>query len=193
MGMMTRWRLAWCIAFVALNACTALLPRGHSSAKSTWASFDAARETFDKIVPHQTRKTDLVTLGIDPNVNPNITLLTYADVIRRFVPSAAIAAEDIDEGIRECIAAKEQCSAYEVDVRSTKRQRNGNFWLDTLNFKRHTDISGWRFNGIVVLNDDLVVYKLHGGQPKIQEAEETRNPLGPFQGIAEGALRDSAR
>ena len=61
--------------------------------------------------------------------------------------------------------------------------------LDSLNFKRRTEISGWRFTGLIVLKDDLVVYKLWGGQPSIKESEETRNPLGPFQGVAEGAAR----
>jgi hypothetical protein len=185
--------LVCCAALLALGACRALLPQGQSGAKSMWPSYEAASETWNKIVPYQTRKSDLTKLNIDPNVSPNISVLTYSDVIRRFVPSSAIAAENIDNGIRDCIAAKEQCSAYEVDIKATKRQRSGNFWLDSFNFKRQTEINGWRFNGLVVMKEDLVVYKLSGGQPKIQEAESTRNPLGPLQGIGEGALRDAVR
>jgi hypothetical protein len=185
--------LVCCAALLALGACRALLPQGQSGAKSMWPSFEAANATWDQIVPYQTRKSDLAKLGIDPNVSPNISVLTYSDVIRRFVPSSAIAAENIDEGIRECIAAKDQCGAYEVDIKATKRHRSGNFWLDSFNFRRQTEINGWRFNGLVVMKQDLVVYKLSGGQPKIQEAESTRNPLGPLQGIGEGALRDAVR
>ena len=99
----------------------------------------------------------------------------------------------MDRGISDCIAAKNDCSAYEIDVKSLKKKRAGNFWLDALNFKRHTDISGWRFTGLIVMKGDLVVYKLSGGQPSIQETEETRNPLGPFQGIAEGAARQAVQ
>jgi hypothetical protein len=177
-----------CIA-LSLSGCTALLPRSESGAKSTWATYENARETFDLITPNKTTKEDLIEFGFNPYSNPNISVLTYSDVIRRFVPSSAVAEESLDQGIRECIVAKEACTAYEIDVKSLKRKRTGNFWLDALNFKRRTDISGWRFNGIIVMKDDVVVYKLHGGQPLIQEAEENRNPLGPFQGVVESAAR----
>ena len=74
-------------------------------------------------------------------------------------------------------------------MKSLKKKRAGNFWLDALNFKRLTETTGWRFTGLIVLKDDLVVYKLWGGQPSIQEAETSRNPLGPFQGFTESAAR----
>ena len=171
----------------------ALLPRSESGAKSQWANFDTANENFNRIKPFETDKSQLPALGMDPVSNPNITNLNYSDLIRRFIPSSAVASENLDRGISECIAAKNECSAYEIDVKSLKRKRNGNFWLDALNFKRHTDISGWRFTGLIVMKGGLVVYKLSGGQPSIQEVEETRNPLGPFQGIAEGAARQAAQ
>lgn len=172
-----------------LTGCTALLPRSESGAKSQWTNFDTAKENFNRVNPYETNKSHLVALGLDPISNPNITILNYSDVIRRFIPSSAVAAENLDRGISECIAAKNDCTAYEIDVKSLKKKRAGNFWLDALNFKRHTDISGWRFTGLIVMKGDLVVYKLWGGQPSIQEAEQTRNPLGPFQGFTESAAR----
>ncbi len=172
-----------------LQCPVALLPRSESGAKSQWSSFETAKQNFNRVKPYQTDKAQLVALGLDPVTNPNISILNYSDVIRRFIPSSAVAAENLDRGISECIVAKNDCSAYEIDVKSLKKKRAGNFWLDALNFKRYTEISGWRFTGIIVLKNDLVVYKLWGGQPSIQEAEETRNPLGPFQGFAEGAAR----
>lgn len=174
---------------VVLAGCTALLPRSESGAKSQWVNFDRAKDHFDRVKPYETSKAQLAALGLDPVSNPNITILNYSDVIRRFIPSSAVAADNLDRGISECIAAKNDCSAYEIDVKSMKKKRAGNFWLDALNFKRHTDISGWRFTGLIVMKGDLVVYKLFGGQPSIQEAEDTRNPLGPFQGFTESATR----
>lgn len=50
------------------------------------------------------------------------------------------------------------------------------------------DIVGRRFNGVILIKDALVVYKLTGGQPAIHEHEESRNPLGPFQGVGESRL-----
>ena len=174
---------------VVLTGCAALLPRSESGAKSLWANFDTAKENFNRVEPYETNKAQLVALGLDPISNPNITILNYSDIIRRFIPSSAVSAENLDRGISECIAAKNNCSAYEIDVKSLKKKRAGNFWLDALNFKRRTEISGWRFTGLIVMKDELVIYKLWGGQPSIQEAENTRNPLGPFQGFAEGAAR----
>ena len=45
-----------------------------------------------------------------------------------------------------------------------------------------------RFNGVILIKGDLVVYKLTGGQPVIHEYEESKNPLGPLQGIGESKL-----
>lgn len=177
------------LALILLSSCKALLPRSESGAKSQWANFDTATQNFNRIRPYETDKSQLVALGMDPASNPNITILNYSDVIRRFIPSSAVATENVDRGISECIAAKSDCSAYEIDVKTLQKKRNGNFWLDALNFKRQTDISGWRFTGLIVMKGDLVVYKLSGGQPRIQEAEVTRNPLGPFQGFSESAAR----
>ena len=179
----------WLGIAVASVGCASLLPQSQSSGTSKWETFDAANASFNRIAPYTTTKPDLAALGLDPASNANITILNYSDVIRRFIPSSAIASDNLDQGIVDCIAAKNACSAYEIDVKSLQRKRAGNFWLDSLNFKRRTETTGWRFTGLVVLKDDLVVYKLSGGQPKIQEAEESRNPLGPFQGIAEGAVR----
>lgn len=171
-----------------LAGCSALLPRGESVAQSPWQNFQEAQQTFDRIVAHQTTVEDLKQLKLDPLQNPNITLLNYSDVLRRFIPTPSTNLQDLDPGVRECIEAKSACKGYEVDQKSVRRQRYGNFWADFLNFKRKVDITGWRFNGVVLIKEGLVVYKLTGGQPSIHEHEESRNPLGPFQGLGESRL-----
>ncbi|MGH8738867.1 MAG: hypothetical protein ACREVC_16045 [Burkholderiales bacterium] len=57
----------------------------------------------------------------------------------------------------------------------------GSFLADLLDFHRKTDVSGWRFDGVLLIKDGVVIYKLTGGQPSIHQLEETVNPLGPFQ------------
>lgn len=177
------------VFFLGLAGCGALLPRGQSVVEGPWESFAEAQRVFDRITPHRTTVADLKALKLDPHSYPNIALLNYSDVLRRFVPSPSINADDLDAGVRECITAKTLCRGLEIDQRSIKRQRLGNFWADFLNFKRHTDVTGWRFNGVLLILDDVVVYKLVGGQPIIHELEESRNPLGPFQGVGESELR----
>jgi hypothetical protein len=164
-----------------LAGCGALLPRAESVAESPWQSFQEAQQAFDSIVPYQTTVEDLRQLKLDPLQYPNITLLNYSDVLRRFIPSPSTNTRDLDPGVQDCISAKSACKGYEVDQKTMKRRRYGNFLADFLNFKRKVDIAGWRFNGVILIRDGIVVYKLTGGQPAIHELEESRNPLGPLQ------------
>jgi hypothetical protein len=182
-------RAAAGILAVALSACTGLLPRGSSVTQSPWTSYHEAQAAFERIVPNKTTIQDLKPLRLDPESNPNIVILNYSDVLRRFVPPTHVDAYQLDAGVRDCIAAKTSCRGYEVNQQSLTRQRNGSFWLDFLGFTRTTHVTGWRFNGVLLLKDGVVVYKLTGGQPSILEHEESTNPLGPLQGVGESQLR----
>jgi hypothetical protein len=186
-SMARRFLIALVVATMA--ACGELLPRTESLTDSPWRSFEEAQGTFDQIIPHQTTFADLKRLRLDPAANPNVTILSYSDILRRFIPSPSIDASSLDAGVQECLRAATHCRGYEVDHKVLHRNRYGNFWADVLNFKRKVDIVGWRFNAVVLVTGDLVVYKLTGGQPVIHEHEESKNPLGPLQGAGEAILR----
>ena len=172
----------------AVAGCSALLPRTEALTVSPWQSFEEAQQAFNQIILHKTTVGDLKRLKLEPESNPNITILNYSDVLRRFIPSPSIDASSLDAGVRECLRAATHCRGYEVDHRVLKRNRYGNFWADIFNFRRKTDIVGWRFNAVVLITDDVVVYKLTGGQPAIHEYEESNNPLGPLQESAGAVL-----
>ncbi len=176
------------LALCALQGCADLLPQETNVTRSPWKSYEEAQKAFDEIVPNKTTTVDLRDLNLDPAANPNITILNYSDVLRRFIPSPSINASDLDPGVRDCISAKTVCRGYEVEQKSIHRIRNGNFWSDFLNFRRKTDVEGWRFNGVILLKGNTVVYKLTGGQPSIREVEETHSPLGPFQGFGQSRM-----
>ncbi|MGA7986063.1 MAG: hypothetical protein WCA01_12855 [Burkholderiales bacterium] len=169
------------LAIAALAACSSLLPRAEQLTYSPWQSFAQAQQTFDRIVPHRTTLAELQQMKLDPKANPNIVILNYSDILRRFLPSPSINSHDLDAGVQECIAAKSDCEGYEVNQQTIKRKRYGSFLADLFNFRRKTDVSGYRFNGVLLIKDGVVIYKLTGGQPAIHEFEETVNPLGPFQ------------
>lgn len=175
------------ILALCFGGCSSLLPKGESETAGPWQNFAEAQSTFDQIVPHQSTLEDIRKLHLDPATNTNITILNYSDVLRRFIPSPNINVGDLDSGVQECISAKKACKGYEVNQEVLKRQRYGNFLADFLNFNRKEDIVGWRFNGLILIKDDLVVYKLSGGEPNIHKNEQNKNPLGPLQGIG-GAL-----
>jgi hypothetical protein len=171
------------VLLVALSACSSLLPRSNESTASPWTTYQEAQQAFDRLVPGETTAGQLKDMNLDPSTNPNITILNYSDVLRRFLLNQSISVNDLDEGVRECVSAKRSCRGFEIAQRIVNKQRNGNFLLDLLGFKRETHINGWAFSGLILLKDDVVVYKLTGGQPSIVSQETTSNPLGPVQAI----------
>jgi len=179
------------LIYLYVSGCSNLLPTKKSITVGVWDSYEEAQSTFDKIIPHQTTLDDLKKLNINAESNSNVTILTYADITSRFITGLAIEDYEIDSGVRECILAKIKCKGYEVNESVLHSKRYGNFWADFLNFKRKVDIRGWHFNGIILVNDQVVVYKLSSGQPAIHEKTEKNNPLGPLQsgGIAIDVLK----
>jgi CelD/BcsL family acetyltransferase involved in cellulose biosynthesis len=91
--------------------------------------------------------------------------------------------DDVDQGVRECLSARQLCRAFEVTRTSMQKRRTGNAALDVMRFQRETHTTGWRFNGLILIKDDLVVYKLAGGQPLVHLIEEQRDALAPLQAL----------
>jgi len=172
------------LALCLICGCSSLLPRSEEKTASAWDSYQEAQQTFDRIVPGTTTARELKAMSLDPSTNPNIAILNYSDVLRRFMFSQAVSLEDLDQGVLECVTAKVLCRGYMVDQKMVQKHRNGNFWLDLLGFHRETHIAGWKFTGLVLLKGDVVVYKLTGGQPSIQEQQDAHTPLGPVQSLA---------
>ncbi len=163
------------------TGCSALLPRSQEMSASPWQTYQEAQQAFDRLVPGETTAVELREMSLDPSSNPNITILNYTDVLRRFLLSQSISLHDLDEGVRLCVTAKTSCKGFEVNQKVLNKQRTGYFLLDLLGFKRDTHTNGWAFSGLILLKDGVVIYKLTGGQPSIVGQESTQNPLGPLQ------------
>lgn len=166
-----------------ISGCANLLPSVEKTTESPWTSFEGAKQSFDKIVPQKTTVEGLKALNIDPFETSNVKLITYLDLIERFIPNESISLEDLPPGVRSCLAVKEACYGYEVHPQKINSKRQGNVVLDLLNFRRKTITSGWKFNALIVLKKGLVVYKLWGGEPKVVQFEDKKNPLGPLQEV----------
>jgi len=178
--------LAACLlACAGAAGCTSLLPTADVTTQQPWSDFEAARAAVEAIVPQQTSRQQLSAAGLDPRQNAGVTLLSLPDVMQRFNTGTALDARDFDPGIRQCLTAANACSGYSILVRRNDRKRIGNFWLDTFNFRREVDVTGWNFNALILFVGDTVVYTSHGGQPRIHEKEVNRNPLGPLQSFGE--------
>lgn len=164
-----------------MSGCGSLLPSTKQITRSPWDSFDDAKSSFDKIILYETTVNEMRTLGFDPFTTPNIKILTHVDIMNRFMPNASITKEDLDEGIQSCINAKANCKGYAFSPQVIQSKRYGNVILDLFNFRRKSRESGWNFQALIVLVDDIVVYKLWGGNPIIDEFKDRKNPLGPLQ------------
>jgi len=162
------------------QGCSALLPRSESETEAPWKTFAEVKRTYDSIEPGRTTLEELKQLGYDQDVNPNVTVLNYTDVLTKYAPNA-VRDEYLEPGIRECIHMLTKCIGYSLEHRQIRRDRVGNFFLDVVNFKRRTAVTGWRFGAVVVVVDERVVHKSWNGVPAISEVEQNMNPLGPLQ------------
>lgn len=167
-------------ATLLVSGCTSLLPRARSES-SPFKTFDEASKAIDALTPMQSKIDAVTALGIDPVKQPNTVILTHADIVRRFVPSALLTREDLDPGVLRCLQAREACRGWELTAARISRTRTGDFFADFANFSRKTETNGWRFNALILLVDNVVVYRAWGGQPNVNEVEVNTNPLGPLQ------------
>ncbi|PWU16838.1 MAG: hypothetical protein C5B50_12505 [Verrucomicrobia bacterium] len=181
--MQSKWMLVPIVAsgLFITSGCKSLLPRETCRFQTPWTNFSQADAAFEKIIPFQSREADLRRLGFDPYATPNVKILTYLDVMNRFLPNPAICKEDLHEAVRKCLECKDACRAYEMELSITNSHRYGSITMDVLGFKRRTKVTGWTFKGLVLMQNDLVVYKLRSGEPAVERYEEKDKPLGPLQ------------
>ncbi|WP_147321329.1 hypothetical protein [Rhodoferax lacus] len=172
-------------ALVLLGGCSHLLPRAEQEVINPWKDFAEALASYDKIVPYATHIEAVRELGFAPNHSANTQVLNQAQVVNAVLPSPLQGRMNPPQGIVDCIKAQEACTGYLMEPSKITQTRVGSFFLDFLNFKRNTVTSGWRFSALVVVVDDVVVYKQWSGEPKIESTELRINPLGPLQSMGE--------
>lgn len=174
------------VSVLCLCSCTSLLPKGQSEDLSPFSKYEDARNAFGKVMPYRTTLADLKTFGFDAQSSTNVREIAYPQFMSLVAESPYLPMEQLDVGIRDCITAGSRCRAYVFQFGHQSRNRTGGFWLDFFNFKRVTQTSGWRFQGVVLVRDDnLVLFRNHSGEPNIEKTEVRRNPLGPLQSFGE--------
>jgi hypothetical protein len=175
------------LACAALSACSSLLPRSSSDTPSTFSTFEAAQAAAERIVPLKTQLSELKGLGFDPGSGANVTLIPYPDIVARLAPYSALPMPALDPGVRKCVEAQAACRGYLFHFERQDRRRSGSFWLDFLNIRRTTYVTGWSFQALVVVSGGTVLFRNYAGQPQIDRVERQNNPLGPFQPAGESA------
>ena len=184
--MKTYYKLLLTVFFCFLFAgCTSLLPSSKITIDSPWKEFDSAKADYGKIFPGKTTIEELNQIGFDPYKVPNMRILNSTDTINVFMQNPSIRIEDLDAGVQKCFEMKARCTSYRIEPSIQDSKRVGNFWLDLFAFKRHTVFTGWEFRGLIIIVDNVVVYKdPEGGRPSIHTEDVQNKPLGPLQEAA---------
>jgi hypothetical protein len=176
-----------CLLAGTLTGCSALLPKSKETSGAPgigFQSYEDAQRAFDQIEPGKTTVAELGAMQLDPRVNPNVTVMPRHELMSRFIVNQSVTMADLDEGVRECLQARENCRALEVNQTATQTKRTGNAALDMAKVYRETHTLGWRFCGLLLVKDGIVVYKLTSGQPGIHEVAETHDALAPLQTLS---------
>lgn len=169
------------VATVVISGCSNVLPSETNEVEYPWTTFEEVTKAYDSVELGKTDIGALKTKGFDPETTSNMMILSYLDVVNRFSP--ILEKEDLPSGVQQCIAAKEQCVAYVATPANIKRKRIGNVAMDLFGFKKITKVTGWKFEAVFVMVDDVVTYKLWNGTPDIEEYNKKTQPLGPAQSL----------
>ena len=176
-------------ALSCLAGCASLLPTSKVEMKMPWQNYAEAKATFDRIIIRHTTIDELNAMAISAEATPNIVSLNHTDLLRRLANVPLLDPGMLDDGLRACLIKRQKCTGLEIEQTHTERERIGSFWLDVLGFRQETSVSGWRFNAVIVLDENVVIFKVWSGQPNIRRLEEERNPLGPLQGVGAALMR----
>ena len=174
-------------ALLLLAGCTAMLPRGSSDTPAPFATYAEAQAAAERIVPFQTPPTQLAALGFDPGQGKNVTVIPYPDILARLAPYSGVPMDQLDPGIRACIGFKTACRGSVFRFERQDRRREGGFIADFFNVERVTHVTGWRFEALVVVGDDTVLFRNVAGEAAVERVERQKNPLGPLQPAGEAA------
>ena len=168
-------------AMLLTSGCKSLFPSSTTTVASRWETYSNVSAAFGRIVPYETDAHDLKELGFDPEVSSNVKTMSYVELLPIFMPNSGIQKKDLPAPVRDYIDAHEGGMAYAIDLQNVQSKRYGHLILDVFDFKRKTHTTGWKFRGLILMKNDIVVYKLSSGEPDISTFEKKTRPLGPFQ------------
>ncbi len=170
------------VAFV-LAGCNGVLPQESIVDSVKFQTYEDLMTAYAKIDVGKTRLADLAALGFDPKTTPNIEILSYIDIINRFMPTQAMTIQRLPNGVRSCIEAQDHCSAYVMHLKHSKVRHNGSVVPDLLEIERDTSSVGWSAEVVLLLRDDQVAYKVISSQPYLADQRDRSQPLGPLQDL----------
>ena len=175
---------AWGL-IVALGGCDgALLPSQSEAGTSTFETYSAVRSAFEQISLRQSSVGDLSGLGFDAQRTPNVAVLSYLEIVEKFMPNSSMAFDRLDPAVQDCIMARDNCQGYVFKLQHHESQRSGSLFLDMLGFEHTTTETGWNAQVLVLVQNGKVTHKLLSGEPNVRIVRNEFEPLGPLQNLA---------
>jgi hypothetical protein len=171
------------VFLLCLAGCGGVLPHETNVDSSKFQTYDQVTASYGGVHLGQTRLNELPALGLDTQTSPNIEVLSYTEIVNRFLPAKTVTLQQAPPGVRLCIEAQYRCSAYVFHLEHSRKQRSGSVVPDLLGIEQNTVNDGWSAEIVLLLEDDLVVYKVISGTPHTQDRHEKTRPLGPFQDL----------
>jgi hypothetical protein len=177
--------LGACGLLVAFSGCGGILLPSQSEAGSTsFETYGAVRSAFDQIALRQSSVGDLSELGFDAQHTPNVAVLSYLEIVEKFMPNSSMAFDRLDPAVQDCIMARENCQGYVFKVEHHEFQRSGSLFLDLFGFEHLTTETGWSAQVLVLVQNGKVTHKLLSGEPNVRIVRDDIEPLGPMQNLA---------
>ncbi len=174
-----------CGLVVALAGCGGmLLPSQSEIGDTAFDSYGSVRHAFDKIALRQSSVSDLSTLGFDSQHTPNVAVLSYLEIVERFMPNSSMAFDKLDPAVQDCIMARTSCEGFVFKVEHHEFQRSGSLFLDLFGFEHLTTETGWTAEVLVLVQDGHVTHKILSGEPNVRVVRDDIEPLGPMQNLA---------
>lgn len=183
------FRLVLALALTQLIACSSWLPEETVKLEEHKVKFEDIKAKFDNVKEDRTTSAELRAMGFDPYMANNVTILSYSDIVPKFMPNSSIQLSQVPLGIQKCILATDRCSPFVMMFEETKGKRIGNATADLFGFVRTVELTGWRASMLFVVLDDVVVYKSFSGEPNVYSHTKQKKPLGPLQEIGGSALK----
>ncbi|MFC1756611.1 hypothetical protein ACFLZC_00415 [Patescibacteria group bacterium] len=173
--------------FLMFGCQTILLPVSQNTITSPFKSYKEAGDVYIyEIQEGKTTGEELTILGMG-HTSPNVETWDHITVEKMFMHNPNIRFEDLRENVQTFLNAKNRGLALKISFGETKKKSKGNVILHFLNLLRIEKTSGWNFEGLILLVDNVVVYKLMPPKGIVFIDKETvkRTPLGPLTNISD--------
>ena len=156
---------------------------------ANWKTYGEAEQFYNKVELGRSTVADLAILGLDLKTAKNVVVLDRTSLLALFMASVPGSFDYLDPAVKQCLTPNIDCTPYIVSKNEAKEVGEGSLTLRVLGFKKESRIYGMEVTMLLLVHNDVVVYKQIKGPPNGTERYKVeRKPLGPLDGVGVGGL-----